>query len=120
MVCITPRANTADMLETARIITDRFHGELVAAYVNQAQISAADKDALDHKFEECRAAGAAVEILEGIDPIETLLEFANRRGITQLFIGHTQRSGLWSRLWGSPVDKLIRSSEGMDIRVFPQ
>jgi len=53
-------------------------------------------------------------------PIETLLEFANRRGITQLFIGHTQRSGLWSRLWGSPVDKLIRSSEGMDIRVFPQ
>ena len=59
-------------------------------------------------------------ILDGEDPVEALLEFAKSRGITQLFIGHTQRSGFWSRMWGSPVDKLIRESRGMDVRVFPQ
>lgn len=120
MVCITPRANTDDMFETAKIITDRFHGELIAAYVNQPQISAADQAVLEQKLDAARDAGAAVEILEGVDPIATLIDFAKARGITQLFIGHTQRSGIWSRFWGSPVDKLIRSSEGMDIRVFPQ
>jgi two-component system, OmpR family, sensor histidine kinase KdpD len=120
LVCITPRANIEDMLETATIITHRFHGEMFAAYVNQPEISAADQEALDRKLEAARSAGATVEFLEGVDPIATLLEFARARGITQLFIGHTQRSGIWSRLWGSPVDKLIRSSEGMDIRVFPQ
>ena len=40
--------------------------------------------------------------------------------VTQIFIGHSQRTGLWSRLLGNPVDQLIRRSQGMDVRVFPQ
>ena len=120
LVCITPRANMQEMMETARIIADRFHGELIVAYVNQPQISAADQAALDQKLAMARDAGARIEILEGDDPVDALLEFARSRGITQLFVGHSQRTGLWPRLWGSPVDKLIRLSRGMDVRVFPQ
>jgi two-component system, OmpR family, sensor histidine kinase KdpD len=61
-----------------------------------------------------------VEMLEGEDPVDTILEFARARGVTQLFIGHSQRSGLRAKIWGNPVDKLIRESEGMDVRIFPQ
>ena len=64
--------------------------------------------------------GARVEILDGEDPVDAILEFAKSHGITQLFIGHSQRSGLWQRIWGNPVDKLIRGTPGMDVRVFPQ
>jgi two-component system sensor histidine kinase KdpD len=120
LVCVTPRANVSDMIETASMIAERFHAELIAAYVNQPQISAADRAALDGKLEIARAAGASVVILDGDDPVDALLEFANTRGITQLFIGHTQRSGWWARVAGSPVDRLIRKSRGMDVRVFPQ
>ncbi len=42
---------------------------------------------------------------------------ANR--ITQIFIGHSLREGLWNRLFGNPVDRLIRSAESMDVCVFP-
>ena len=69
---------------------------------------------------QARAAGAAIEILEGEDPVDTILDFARSRGITQLFIGHSQRSGFRWRIWGNPVDKLIHRSHGMDVRVFPQ
>jgi two-component system sensor histidine kinase KdpD len=120
MVCITPRANANDMIETARIIAERFHGELIVAYVNQPQISEGDQAALNEKLAIARAAGARVEILDGEDPVEAILDFARSRGVTQLFIGHSQRSGIWPRLWGNPVDKLIRLSRGMDVRVFPQ
>ena len=120
LVCITPRANATEMLETGRIVAERFHGELIVAYVRQNQISATDQAALDAKLDAARAAGARIEILEGDDPVEAILEFAKTRGITQLFIGHSQRSGVWSRMWGNPVDRLIRRSCGMDIRVFPQ
>ena len=64
--------------------------------------------------------GARVEILEGDDPVTALLEFARSRGITQLFIGHSQRTGLLPRLKGNPVHRLIQTSRGMDVRVFPQ
>jgi len=120
LVCITPRANVHEMIETARIIAERFHGELITAYVNQPQISPADQTALDEKMAIARAAGARIEILDSENPVDALLDFARSRGITQIFIGHSQRSGLWSRMLGNPVDQLIRRSRGMDVRVFPQ
>src|SRR5262249_29592538 len=119
MVCITPRANVRAMIETGRTIAGRFHGELIVVYVSQSEISPADRAALEEKLAMARAAGARIEILDGGDPVDALLDFARSRGITQIFIGHSQRSGIWSRLWGNPVDKLIRRSQGMDVRVFP-
>ena len=120
LVCITPRANVRAMIDTGKIIADRFHGELIVAYVEQPGISETDQAALDEKLQVARAAGACIEMLKGEDPVEAILTFVRSHGITQLFIGHSQRAGLWSRLWGNPVDKLIRGSPGVDIRVFPQ
>ncbi len=120
LVCITPRSNVREMLETARAIADRFHGELIAAYVSQPEISARDQAALDEKLEAARKAGARIEILDGEDAVDAILGFAESHRITQLFIGHSQRRGLWPRLWGNPVEQLIRRSRGMDVRVFPQ
>lgn len=120
LVCVTPRANVREMIEIAGIIAARFHAETVVAYVRQANLSPTDRDALEAKLAIAQATGTAIQILEGEDPVETLLEFARSRGITQLFIGHTQRLGIRSRILGDPVDKLIRRSQGMDVRIFPQ
>jgi len=120
LVCITPRANAHDMIVTGRIIAERFHGELIVAYVNQPDISDADRAALEEKLEMARAAGARLEILEGDDPVSAILDFAESKGITQLFIGHSQRAGVGTRLRGNPVDRLIQRSRGMDVRIFPQ
>jgi two-component system sensor histidine kinase KdpD len=120
LVCITPRANVGEMIEMARMIADRFHGELIAAYVPQARISPADQAVLDEKLAIARAAGARIEILEGEDFIEAIVDFVQARRVTQVFMGHSQRTGIRWRIWGSPVDKLIRRLRGVDVRVFPQ
>jgi len=119
LVCATPRANMQEMMEFAQIIAKRFHGELIVAYVKQANISPEDQSALDARLAIANAAGAHIEILEGGDPADTILEFARSRGITQLFVGHSQRTGL-ARLKGSPLDKLIWEGHGIDVCVFPQ
>lgn len=119
LVCVTPRANMQEMMEIAQIIAQRFHGELIVAYVRQGNITAEDQSALDSRLAIANAAGVQVEILEGGDPADALLEFARSRGITQLFVGHSQRTGL-ARLKGSPLDKLIWEGHGMDVCVFPQ
>jgi two-component system sensor histidine kinase KdpD len=119
LVCITPRANVQEMLEEAQVVAEGFHGELIVAYVKQLNISPEDQSALDARLAISAAAGASIEILEGDDPARTLLEFARSRGVTQLFVGHSQRGGL-ARLRGSPLDKLIWEGHGMDVRVFPQ
>jgi two-component system sensor histidine kinase KdpD len=120
LVCITPRSNLQEMLDNARITAEKFHGELIVAYVNQPHLSTADHAALEERLDAARAVGAHIEILEGVDPVTAILDFAHARGVTQLFIGHSQRSGLRSRLLGNPVEKLVQKSRGMDVRIFPQ
>jgi len=120
LVCITPRSNVNDMIGTAQMIAERFHAELIVGYVAQGHISASDQAALDERLAVARAAGARIEILEGENLVETLLAFSKSQGVTQLFIGHSQRSGIVPRIFGTPVDTLIRRSRGMDIRIFPQ
>jgi two-component system sensor histidine kinase KdpD len=120
LVCITPRSNVREMLDSAQMIAERFHAELIVAYVDQPNISAQDRAALEEKLELAREIGARIEILHGEDPAAAILDFARSHRISQLFVGHSQRSGLWSRIWGNPIDALIARSSGMDIRVFPQ
>ncbi len=119
LVCITPRANLQAMLAEAKAAAESFHGELIVAYVKQPNISKSDQSALEARLAIANAAGAHVEILEGDDPARALLEFARSRGVTQLFVGHSQRTGL-ARLRASPLDKLIWEGHGMDVRIFPQ
>jgi two-component system sensor histidine kinase KdpD len=120
LICLTPRANADRMIATATLIARRFHGELLAAWVRQHDLAPAAQAAIDTKLAAARVAGAKIEILEGEDPVAAILDFARARGVTQLFIGHTQRSGFAAHLLGSPVDRLIRRAEGMDLRIFPQ
>jgi two-component system sensor histidine kinase KdpD len=118
LVYLTPRANAVEMIETAQRIADRFHAELIAAYANQPRLSEEDESAIEEKLAIARAAGIPIEILAGENAIDALLDFARSRGITQLFIEHSQSSR--RLLWGDPVDRLIRRSQGMDVRIFPQ
>jgi two-component system sensor histidine kinase KdpD len=120
LICITPRANMQAMLEVGLAIAERFHGELIVAYVTQPDLTPDDRAALEEKLALASAAGAHVEILEGDDPAEALFAFGKSRGVTQLFVGHSRRSGIKARILGSPIDKLIRLSQDMDVRVFPQ
>jgi two-component system sensor histidine kinase KdpD len=120
LVCITPRSNLSQMLESAQTIAERFHAEMIVAYVDQPHLSPEDRQALEERLEIARMVGAQVEMLSGDNPATAILDFARARGVTQIFVGHSQRSGLRSRIWGNPVDALIARSRGMDIRVFPQ
>ena len=120
LVCITPRTSAQTMIDSGKRNADRFHGELIAAHVRQGRMSEEAKEALNRNLEMARNAGAHVEILEGDDPIEAILEFARERGVTQVFVGHGQDSKWWHRWTGGPIGRLIRGAQGIDVRVFPQ
>lgn len=119
MVCITPRANATAMISSGKRNADRFHGDLTVAYVSQPDISAEDQAALERNLAIARAANAHIEMLEGDDPIATILKFAQEHSVTQIFVGHSTREGWWDRLRGTPLDRLIRDAGDIDVRVFP-
>ena len=119
MVCVTPRANASVMIASGKRNADRFHGDLTVAYVRQSEISADDRKALERNLEIAREAKARIEILDGEDPVETILNFAREHGITQVFVGHSTNERWWERFTGTPLERLIRGADDIDVRVFP-
>jgi two-component system, OmpR family, sensor histidine kinase KdpD len=119
LVCVTPRANARPMIESGRRNADRFHGELIVAYVRQPHLRPEDQAALDAHFALAREAKAQIEVLEGEEAVEAILDFARERRVTQIFVGHSLQKGWLRRLRGSHVDRIIRGAGGMDVRVFP-
>ena len=118
LVCVTPRSNARAMLESGARATERFHGQMLAIYVKQGELMREAEETVDENMEFARKLGAEIHVLEGKDPISTILQFAREERVTQLFIGHTQQKA-W-KFWASnPVDRLIQASEGMDVRLFP-
>jgi two-component system, OmpR family, sensor histidine kinase KdpD len=120
LVCVTPRSNAAEMLESGRRNADRFQGEFHVVYVQQPALSRPDQAVLEHNLEYARKLGAQVEVLGGADPAQVILRFAAQRGITQIFVGHsTARHDGWRRFRSNMVDRLIRAAEGIDVVVYP-
>jgi two-component system sensor histidine kinase KdpD len=120
LVCITPRSNAAEMLESGRRNADRFQGEFHVVYVQQPALSQKDRVVLQQNLDYARQLGAEVEVLNGIDATDAILKFACQKRITQIFIGHSRREGGWRRLWRNSIERLIRSSEGIDVVIYPQ
>jgi len=120
LVCVTPRSNAGLMISRAHRQASRFHGDLFVVYVEQSGLSRADRAMLARNLAAARAVAARIQVLQGVDVVETILHFARREAITQIFVGHSQRAGFWQRLRANPVERLILESGGIDIRVFPQ
>jgi two-component system, OmpR family, sensor histidine kinase KdpD len=119
LICLTPGANFERMMATARRNAARFHCDVLAIYVQQPSLSDADRKLLEQGLAKVRGDGAQVEVLEGEDPVETIVRYARSHGITQILVGHSARKDLGTRIFGSPVSRLVRAARGIDVRVFP-
>lgn len=119
LVCLTPHSNAGRMLASGLRNAKRFHSELLVVYVQQPKLSDSDKAHLDEYLAQARSAGAHVEVLSDGDPVDSIVRYARAHAVTQIFVGHSTRRDLRTRLFGSPVNRLIRTARGMDVRVFP-
>jgi len=119
LVCLTPKANADRMIASARESAARFHCDVMAVSIKQGNLSQTEQHSIDDNLAIARAAGLRVDILEASDVVDSIVQYARSHGVTQIFVGHSLKQNLRTRLWGSLVSRLIRSAEGIDVRVFP-
>jgi two-component system sensor histidine kinase KdpD len=120
LVCLSPRTDMERIIETGARNRDRFHGELIVAHGNKPDWTQEERQRLQQGLEMARLRGAEVVEVDTEDPVDAILRFARQRGITQIYVGHKSRESWFERAFGNELDHLIRSAEGIDVRVFPQ
>ncbi len=121
LVCITPRSNAKQMLESGKRNADRFHCDLLALYVKQNYLSREDEAAVKSHIALAKRLGAEVHSISGQDSVDAIVRFARSHGVTQLFVGHSVPSGWREILSRNALDRLIQATKGMgmDVRIFP-
>lgn len=120
LVCVTPRSNAAMMIRRGRRQADRFHGDLHVIYVQQKGLTPADEANVEQNLAAAHEVGARVETLREPDAVAAILRYAAAHGITQIFVGHSRKTGLLPRFKTNHVERLIQEAHGIDIRVFPR
>ena len=118
LVCLTPRSSAEAMLRSGSRNARRFHGALLAAYVEQPQLGPEDRARLEGHLALARELGAEIHKLTGRDFVDTILEFARQQRVTQIFVGHSMaKPGFWHVR--NPIDRLIDGAADFDLRLFP-
>lgn len=117
MVCLSPTQSSLRLLRRGWRIARRLKGEIVAVYVESRPPRAHEQAILTGDFALADRLQIPVVTLQGSDIAEELVRFAREKSVTQLVIGHSDRSR-WQELFrGSIVNRLTRELRRIDLLI---
>jgi len=117
LVCIDHRPLSKTLLQRATLMGRRLKCPTLAVYVERSHLSAGDRQALAGNLSLAKELEVEVHELNGKRTPETIAQFAVDHRVTQLIVGHTQRSRWYEFLHGSLVQKLLRRLPDVDVRI---
>lgn len=118
MVCVDASAVGERLIRHAWRIVRGLKADFTVVTVETAETLRPDKQAAIRKhLELAEDLGATVVTLGGRDVAETLAAFATEQRITQMVIGHPQKSRWEEMTRGSTVNKILRLCRTVDILV---
>ena len=119
LVLATADPPTAMLIRRAKRVSDFLSAECFAVAVQPtgdlSELSPTDRDALERHLNFARNLHIETRILEGTDVASTLVDFARRNQITQIFLAQP-REGMWIPLLSRDlVQRIVRLAKDMQI-----
>ena len=116
MVCISPDESSMRLIRRGWRISQRLHAEIVAVYVESATLTSAQQEILKNDFTLCERLKINVVTLHG-DVAAELIHYARDNRITQMVIGHSDRSRWKEFVRGSIINRLTNELRTIDILI---
>lgn len=117
LVYVTADPSTAMLIRRARRMTDYLGAECFAVCVSSRTSNRSEGAAtIEKHLNFARNLHIETRALEGDDPAQAIIDFADRNQVTQILIGRPKYHS-WSRLLGTDlVERIVRKAK--DIRVI--
>ncbi|HZO89266.1 MAG TPA: universal stress protein [Chthonomonadaceae bacterium] len=116
MVCISPDKSSLRLIRRGWRIAQRLHAEITAVYVENAPPTEAQKEILRNDFALADRLGVPVVTLHG-DVASEIVRYARENQITQIIIGHSDRTRWQEFIKGSIINRLTRDLRAIDILI---
>lgn len=123
MVCIGSGVYAKKLIRRGARIARRYKCEWFVVHVESTRIAAQSNDqapaSKEDYFELARQLGAEVVNLRGKSASEELAKFASSKHITQILIGHNNRTTVEKIVRGSTVNKLLKQTKNIEVHIIP-
>ena len=118
---ITADPSTAMLIRRGRRVADYLHADCTALFVHQtselSQLPAVELQAVEKHLRFARSLQIETRILGGSDIAKTVVEFARRNQVTQIFVAHA-RQRLRERLRGrNYTENIVRMAQDLQVTV---
>ncbi len=120
LVCIDHRPIARTLLRRGAHMAHRLGCPLFALHVETGALRPAEQEALAQNRTLAEELGAPVESIHADDPVEAIAEYVAEHRITQVILGHSQRSRWYELLHGSLVQRLLRRLPEIDVHVVAE
>jgi len=114
MVCISPDRSSMRLIRRGWRIAQRLHAVIIAVYVESRPLTEPDKEILKNDFALADRLDIPVVTLTG-DVAQQLIQYARENRITQIVLGHSDRTRWQEFLHGSIINRLTDSLRTIDI-----
>src|SRR6266481_3426896 len=121
LIHITSDASTAMLIRRGRRVADYLHADCTALFVHQtaelSQLPAEERQAVEKHLRFARSLQIETRILAGTDIAKTVVDFARRNQVTQIFVAHSEM-GLLERLRGRNfTEDIVRLAQDLQVTV---
>ncbi|HEX9636194.1 MAG TPA: DUF4118 domain-containing protein, partial [Acidobacteriota bacterium] len=121
LVCIRPNPESGRLVQAGRRLAARLRAEWIVACVespSQPALSADERQSLAAAFKLAENLGAETTVLRGASISQALLDYARAHNVSKIVVGKPARPRWRDRLFGSPVDAVLRGSGEIDVYVI--
>lgn len=121
LIHITADPSTAMLIRRGRRVADYLHADCTALFIHPtpelSQLPAEERQAVEKHLRFARSLQIETRVLAGSDIAKTVVEFARRNQVTQIFVAHSQ-VGLLERLRGKDfTEDIVRFAQDLQVTV---
>jgi two-component system, OmpR family, sensor histidine kinase KdpD len=121
LIHITCDPSTAMLIRRGRRVADYLHADCTALFVHQtpelSQLPAEEREAVEKHLRFARSLQIETRVVGGSEIAKTVVDFARRNQVTQIFVAHSQ-AGLLERLRGRNfTEDIVRLAQDLQVTV---
>ena len=121
LIHITADASTAMLIRRGRRVADYLQADCLALFVHKtpelAALSLAEREAVEKHLRFARSLRIETRVLAGKDVPQTVVDFARRNQVTQIFVARSRRRPFELLLGRNSGEAIVRSAHDLQVTV---
>ena len=121
LIHITADPSTAMLIRRGRRVADYLHGDCTALFVHRtvelSQLPAEERQAVEKHLRFARSLQIETRVVAGDDIAKTVVEFARRNRVTQIFVAHSEVPLLEELRGRNYAESIVRLAQDLQVTV---